>query len=420
MQPEEIADAVTQSGLRGRGGAGFATGQKWSFIPKGPDVLKYLCVNADESEPGTFSNRELLEHDPHQLIEGIILSCRALYITTGLHLHPRRVLPRRQADGAGDRASLRRRLPRQGHPRQRASTSTSSCSAAPAPTSAARRRRCWRAWRASGRCRARARPSRRWSASTPSRPSSTTSRRSATSSTSSSAASSGTPPSATRPRTPARRSTRSAGWSSAPATTRSPLGTTLRELIFEHAGGMHEGRTFKAVSPGGTSTPMFTEEQLDIAMDYDTVVANGSFLGSGRLPCDGRHRLDAARHPAHVALLPPRVVRQVHALPRGHALDRADHDAHLLRRGPAGGYRPPAEHLHRPGLVGQPANAPGDDRLPARPVRRAAGRERHPPLPPRVRVHHPARRRLPARHDRSCRPLGQGRPPRAASPVAAD
>jgi NADH-quinone oxidoreductase subunit F len=80
MKPEEISDAVMQSGLRGRGGAGFSTGMKWSFIPKGPDVLKYLCVNADESEPGTFSNRELLEHDPHQLIEGIILTCRALYI----------------------------------------------------------------------------------------------------------------------------------------------------------------------------------------------------------------------------------------------------------------------------------------------------------------------------------------------------
>ena len=75
-----IVAEMKASGLRGRGGAGFATGQKWSFIPKGPDVVKYLCVNADEAEPGTFSNRELLENDPHQLVEGIILSCRALYI----------------------------------------------------------------------------------------------------------------------------------------------------------------------------------------------------------------------------------------------------------------------------------------------------------------------------------------------------
>ena len=94
---------------------------------------------------------------------------------------------------------------------------------------------------------------------------------------------------------------------------------------------MHEGRTFKAVSPGGTSTPMFTEAQLDITMDYDTVVANGSFLGPAAF-----HVMDDTvsmphADPAHVALLSTRVVRQVHALPRGHAVDRADHDAHLLR-----------------------------------------------------------------------------------------
>ena len=63
MQPDEVIDLVKASGLRGRGGAGFPTGMKWGFVPKGPGQ-KYLVVNADESEPGTFKDRVLMEEDP--------------------------------------------------------------------------------------------------------------------------------------------------------------------------------------------------------------------------------------------------------------------------------------------------------------------------------------------------------------------
>lgn len=76
--PEEVTQQVKDSGLRGRGGAGFPTGMKWGFIPKDPALTKYLCVNADESEPGTFSNRQLMERDPHQLLEGIVICCYAI------------------------------------------------------------------------------------------------------------------------------------------------------------------------------------------------------------------------------------------------------------------------------------------------------------------------------------------------------
>jgi len=75
--PADVAAAVRASGLRGRGGAGFATGLKWSFIPDRYSGQIYMCVNADESEPGTFCNRVLMELDPHQVLEGIILSCFA-------------------------------------------------------------------------------------------------------------------------------------------------------------------------------------------------------------------------------------------------------------------------------------------------------------------------------------------------------
>ena len=77
MEPPAITDLVKASGLRGRGGAGFPTGMKWGFIPK-EVKQKYLVVNADESEPGTFKDRVLMEHDPHQLIEGSAICCRAV------------------------------------------------------------------------------------------------------------------------------------------------------------------------------------------------------------------------------------------------------------------------------------------------------------------------------------------------------
>ncbi len=78
IQPDELTEMVKQSGLRGRGGAGFQTGLKWSFIPKNSPLPKYLVCNSDESEPGTFKDRLLIERDPHQLIEGVILASYAI------------------------------------------------------------------------------------------------------------------------------------------------------------------------------------------------------------------------------------------------------------------------------------------------------------------------------------------------------
>ena len=76
--PNELIETVKASGLKGRGGAGFSTGMKWSFVPKDSPKPKYLCVNGDESEPGTFKDRQILEFDPHQLIEGVCLSSYAI------------------------------------------------------------------------------------------------------------------------------------------------------------------------------------------------------------------------------------------------------------------------------------------------------------------------------------------------------
>ncbi|WP_459557494.1 complex I 51 kDa subunit family protein [Lacunimicrobium album] len=77
MTPAEVIKVVSDSGLRGRGGAGFHTGSKWGFLPKNYEGPIYLCVNGDESEPGTFNNRILIEEDPHQLLEGIAIASYA-------------------------------------------------------------------------------------------------------------------------------------------------------------------------------------------------------------------------------------------------------------------------------------------------------------------------------------------------------
>src|SRR5687767_11654266 len=137
-----IIDEMKKSGLRGRGGAGFPTGLKWSFMPKQSDGRPhYLVVNADESEPGTCKDREIMRHDPHKLVEGCLIAGFAMgahkgeflaasglrlslsptgrfVLVTGahlvmwsrcvsclcsLHLHPRRVLARGQPHGRGRR-----------------------------------------------------------------------------------------------------------------------------------------------------------------------------------------------------------------------------------------------------------------------------------------------------------------------------
>ncbi|HRN37614.1 MAG TPA: NADH-quinone oxidoreductase subunit F, partial [Flavobacteriales bacterium] len=82
MAPEAVLEEVKKSGLRGRGGAGFPTGMKWSFLAKPEGVPRYLVVNADESEPGTFKDRYLMQRIPHLLIEGMIPSSFAMGVNT--------------------------------------------------------------------------------------------------------------------------------------------------------------------------------------------------------------------------------------------------------------------------------------------------------------------------------------------------
>lgn len=81
-EPKQVSDTVKTSGLRGRGGASFNTGLKWSFMPPVDGGPRYLCCNGDESEPGTFKDRQLMEYNPHLVFEGILIACYAMSITT--------------------------------------------------------------------------------------------------------------------------------------------------------------------------------------------------------------------------------------------------------------------------------------------------------------------------------------------------
>ena len=153
MEPAAVIDEIKKSGLRGRGGAGFPTGVKWGFIPK--DIYpNYLVCNADESEPGTFNNHEIIDNNPHQLIEGMIIAGFAVGSGDRLYLYSRRVCLRRAGARARDRRGLRQRL--SGHRTYGAASSTSTCTciAAPARISAAKKRRCSNRWKARSASRA--------------------------------------------------------------------------------------------------------------------------------------------------------------------------------------------------------------------------------------------------------------------------
>ena len=143
MSPQDVQNIVKASNLRGRGGAGFPTGAKWSFVPMGKEAPrpKYLVVNADEMEPGTFKDRMLLEGDPHQIIEGVITSAYAIeaeqafiFIRWVYKLAAKRL-------AAGDSRGLRTTTISARTSSARASTSISASMEARAAISAAKRPR---------------------------------------------------------------------------------------------------------------------------------------------------------------------------------------------------------------------------------------------------------------------------------------
>ncbi|MDA8192519.1 MAG: NADH-quinone oxidoreductase subunit NuoF [Thermaerobacter sp.] len=276
--PQDIVDVVKNSGLRGRGGAGFPTGVKWGFLPK-DGRRRYLVVNSDEAEPGTFKDRELIEHNPHQLIEGMIIAsyaigaheayiyCRGEFLT-GYEQLTRAVdeayargylgenildsgfeLDIRVYRGAGayicgeESALLESLEGRRGNPRLKppfpaiaglygmptiVNNVETIVNVPPLITFGAQ----W--YRSMG-----------------------------------------------TDKSPGLKVMSVSGRVKRPGNYEIPLATPLRTLIEDYAGGMLAGRTVKAVIPGGSSVPLLTAAQLDTPIDYEAMMAAGTMLGSG-------------------------------------------------------------------------------------------------------------------------------------------
>lgn len=277
MEPDEIITVIKDSGLRGRGGAGFPTGLKWSFVPKNTGKKHYLVCNADESEPGTFKDRELMEKNPHQLIEGMIIACRAIgseraYIyIRGEYVEPLRIMaqaieeaydkgwlgdniqgkginchmsvhPGAGAYICGEESALldslegRRGLPRLKPPFPAVSGLYKSptiinnvetlCNIQHILRNGAQWFRQW-----------------------------------------------GTE------KSPGTKIFSVSGHVNNPGNFEIPLGTPMKTLL-EMAGGIRDGHELKAIIPGGSSVPILPAERCDISLDYESIQAAGSMLGS--------------------------------------------------------------------------------------------------------------------------------------------
>ena len=140
MKPDAVIDEVVQSGLRGRGGAAFPTGQKWRLARQAAADLKYVVCNADEGEPGAYMDRTVLEGDPHAVLEGMLIGAYAIGATRRFHLRPQRVSAGHRDPRTRHRRGREARAAGREHLRHAAGRSASRSAAGRGPTSAARKR----------------------------------------------------------------------------------------------------------------------------------------------------------------------------------------------------------------------------------------------------------------------------------------
>lgn len=279
LQPEELQEMVKASGLRGRGGAGFGTGMKWTFMPKQSDKPCYLAVNGDESEPATFKDRQILERNPHQFLEGVLISGRAIraraaYVyLRGEYVTPYRILMEARAQAyargffgdnvmgtgqpfdvyvtrgagayiCGEETGMMESLEgKKGQPRKRP----------PFPAA-------YGLW--------------------------------------------GCPTTVNNVETVSHvpvivgrgvewfrkigpeKSTGNtlfgiSGHVRRPGVYEAPLGTPLKDIIEQYAGGLANGRPLKAIIPGGVSMPVLNADKIGINMDHESLQKAGSLLGTG-------------------------------------------------------------------------------------------------------------------------------------------
>ncbi len=283
MRPEEVTERVKASKLKGRGGAGFPTGVKWSFVPMGEDAPrpKYLVANADEMEPGTFKDRHLMEGDPHQLIEGMILAAYAIGAEVAwvfLRWEYRLVekLLRQAIAEAYEAGFLGRNV--LGSPfnldlHVHVSAGRYMCGEETGLLNALEGKR----------ATPRAKPPFPQTSGLWGRPTivqnvetlcnvpHVVNRGAEWFQALSRSEDSGT------------KLYGASGKVKRPGLWELPMGTPVREILEDHAGGMRDGLAFRGLLPGGASTDFLVEEHLDVKMDFGSVAAAGSRLGTGTM-----------------------------------------------------------------------------------------------------------------------------------------
>ncbi|MCJ7578236.1 MAG: NADH-quinone oxidoreductase subunit NuoF, partial [candidate division Zixibacteria bacterium] len=277
--PPDLIEMVKKSGLRGRGGAGFPTGLKWGFVPKDSPKPKFLLCNADEGEPGTFKDRWLIEKDPHQLIEGIIISSYAIgahrafiYIRGEFAFGAERLenaikeayhkgylgksilgsgfdldLEVYRGGGAyicGEETSLMESIEgERGNPRLKPPFPASvGLYLSPTVINNVETLSNIPHIVLNGAD---------WYAGIG------------------------------MPKSTGTKIFSLSGHVKSPGNYELPMGTPLRELIYDYGGGIKDDRKLKAVIPGGVSTPVLTSQLLDVKMDFESLFEAGSLLGSG-------------------------------------------------------------------------------------------------------------------------------------------
>jgi NADH-quinone oxidoreductase subunit F len=283
MTPKEVTDVVTESKLRGRGGGGFTTGTKWCFVPLGEDAPhpKYLVANGDEMEPGTFKDRLLIEGDPHELIEGMIIASYALeadaaYIFLRWEYREGAATLRKAIAEAYHKGYLGKNILGSGYSLNlylHTSAGRYICGEEMALINSLEGKR----------ANPRAKP--------PFPPvvglwgKSTTVNNVETLCNVSHIVKNGAEwfRGLSLSEDGGTKLYGASGRVKKPGIWELPMGTTAREIIEEHAGGMQDGYRLRAVIPGGASTEFILEEKLDVKMDFASVAAVRSRLGTGTM-----------------------------------------------------------------------------------------------------------------------------------------
>jgi NADH-quinone oxidoreductase subunit F len=281
LSPQAVQAVVKESNLRGRGGAGFSTGLKWSFVPLDAPKPKYLVANADEMEPGTFKDRILLEQTPHQLIEGMIVSAYAIqadqsYVFLRWAYKEAAKAITQAIQEAYEAGYLGKNILGSGFDLDmhlHTGVGRYMCGEETALLNSLEGKR----------ATPRAKPPFPQVSGLFGRPTIVNNVETLCNIPHIVVKGAEWFKSLSLTSDPGTKIFGVSGKVKKPGAWELPMGVTMRELIEEHAGGMQDGLKFKGALPGGASTDFLVEEHLDIKMDYPSVAAAGSRLGTGTL-----------------------------------------------------------------------------------------------------------------------------------------